>query len=352
MGLTVQLNYHLNADQMAQNCPALMSRSRRSAFSVPGSSLKSSLNMEYALQKEQVFCVRYQWKISDDKEGNRDVITDTLTSAGTRIRKGRTGPTVLTVISTSVSSPAIEIPALPNKLLAGQTYSQTERLGITNPTTPRSAQSEPNQGLKALLEGSNRNLDYQTVSKFDNLIVESSDSTRRVQRAQERRNPTSLSQKIVHRTVYDQGIHYRPSSPISSSKGTQSQSLKRSRERSKTALAPLLLLDHRRSSAEPPPDHRLKALHSAGPPPKGPTALQSAGPPTEGPTLHSRTDILPKARLAAQGPTSCSRLDVLPKARLSAQGLTCCSRPDVLLKARRSAQGLTFCSRPDILPKA
>ncbi|KAL0911342.1 hypothetical protein M5K25_019476 [Dendrobium thyrsiflorum] len=34
---------------------------------------------------------------------------------------------------------------------------------------------------------------------------------------------------------------------------------------------PLLLLDHRQSYAEPPPDHHLKALHSAGPPPKGPT---------------------------------------------------------------------------------
>ncbi|KAL0914564.1 hypothetical protein M5K25_014923 [Dendrobium thyrsiflorum] len=68
----------------------------------------------------------------------------------------------------------------------------------------------PNQGLKALLEGSNRNSDYQTVSKFDNLIVESSGSTRRIQRAQERRNPTFLSQKIVHRTIHDQGIQYRP----------------------------------------------------------------------------------------------------------------------------------------------
>ncbi|KAL0921784.1 hypothetical protein M5K25_008893 [Dendrobium thyrsiflorum] len=54
----------------------------------------------------------------------------------------------------------------------------------------------PNQGLKALLEGSNRNSDYQTVSKFDNLIVESSGSTRR---------------KIVHRTIHNQGIQYRPS---------------------------------------------------------------------------------------------------------------------------------------------
>ncbi|KAL0927153.1 hypothetical protein M5K25_001313 [Dendrobium thyrsiflorum] len=125
----------------------------------------------------------------------------------------------------------------------------------------------PDQGLKALLEGSNRNSDYQTVSKFGNLVVESSGSTRRIQRAQERRNPISLSQKIVHRTVHNQGIQYRPSVPNHSifpriygpchskksinrapfhlEKGTRSQSLKRLRERSKTALAPLLLLDHR-----------------------------------------------------------------------------------------------------------
>ncbi|KAL0926380.1 hypothetical protein M5K25_002604 [Dendrobium thyrsiflorum] len=214
----------------------------------------------------------------------------------------------------------------------------------------------PDQGPEALLEGSNHHSDYQTVSKFDNLIVESSGSTRRVQRAQERRNPTSLTQKIVRRTVYDQGIQYRPSvhnhslfsriyGPCHSRKiinRTQSQSLKRSKERSKTALAPLLLLDHRRSSAEPPPDHHLKALQSTGPPPKGPT----------GPTPHSRTDVLLKARLAAQGQTSCSRPDLLLKARRPAQGPTCSSRPNVLIKARHSAQGPTFCLRPDVLPKA
>ncbi|KAL0917692.1 hypothetical protein M5K25_012772 [Dendrobium thyrsiflorum] len=151
----------------------------------------------------------------------------------------------------------------------------------------------PNQGLKALLEGSNRNLDYQTVSKFDNLIVKSSGSTRRVQRAQEHRNTTSLSQKIVHQTIHDQGIQYRPSVPNHSlfpriygpchsiksinrapfllEKGPESQSSKRPRERSKTALAPLLLLDHRRSS----PNHRLKALQFAKPPPEGPTVRRT-----------------------------------------------------------------------------
>ncbi|KAL0922862.1 hypothetical protein M5K25_006892 [Dendrobium thyrsiflorum] len=48
-------------------------------------------------------------------------------------------------------------------------------------------------------------------------------------------------------------------------------SWKESRERLKTALTPLLLLDHRRSPAEPPPDHHLKARRSVEPPPKGPT---------------------------------------------------------------------------------
>ncbi|KAL0917106.1 hypothetical protein M5K25_012153 [Dendrobium thyrsiflorum] len=234
----------------------------------------------------------------------------------------------------------------------------------------------PNQGLKALLEGSNHNSDYQTVSKCDNLIVESSGSTRRVQRAQERRNPTSLSQEIVHRTVHDQGIQYRPSVPNHSlfpriygpchsrktinrapfhlEKGPGEPSLKRSRERSKTALAPLLLLDHRRNFAGPP-SKGPTALHSAGPPPKGLTvrrtttrrpytppdhrlkALQSAGPPPEGPTLRRRPEVQPKARRSVQGPTFCLRPDVLPKA---------------LLKALRPTQGPTLCSRPDILPMA
>ncbi|KAL0927086.1 hypothetical protein M5K25_001242 [Dendrobium thyrsiflorum] len=64
----------------------------------------------------------------------------------------------------------------------------------------------PDQGPEALFEGSKRNSGYQTVSKFYNLIVESSGSTRRIQRAQDRENPTSLSQEIVHRTIYNQRI--------------------------------------------------------------------------------------------------------------------------------------------------
>ncbi|KAL0911364.1 hypothetical protein M5K25_019499 [Dendrobium thyrsiflorum] len=38
-------------------------------------------------------------------------------------------------------------------------------------------------------------------------------AVRRIQRAQEHRNPTYLSQKIVNRTIHDQGIQYRPSIP-------------------------------------------------------------------------------------------------------------------------------------------
>ncbi|KAL0923255.1 hypothetical protein M5K25_007304 [Dendrobium thyrsiflorum] len=68
------------------------------------------------------------------------------------------------------------------------------------------------------------------------------------------------------------------------------RSLKESRERSETALAPLLLLDHRRSSAEPPkgstfsrtttrrpdvlPNHHLKTRRPAVPPSE---ARRSAG---------------------------------------------------------------------------
>ncbi|KAL0907253.1 hypothetical protein M5K25_025811 [Dendrobium thyrsiflorum] len=227
----------------------------------------------------------------------------------------------------------------------------------------------PDQGSKALLEGSNHNSDYQTISKLDNLIVESSGSTRRTQRAQEHKILTSLSQKIIHRT---------------------DPSLKESRERSETALAPCsssttagVLPNHRRTTTRRPDvlpdhhpkarrsaDHHPKARRSAGPPPEGPTfcrttdrrpdvlpdhrlkARRSAGPPPEGPTLCSRSDVLLKARRSAQRPTLCSRPDALLKARRYAQGPTPCSRPDVLLKARRSAQGPTLRSRPDVLLKA
>ncbi|KAL0909375.1 hypothetical protein M5K25_020237 [Dendrobium thyrsiflorum] len=89
-----------------------------------------------------------------------------------------------------------------------------------------------------------------------------------------------------------------------------------------------------------PPDHRLKALQSAGPPPNHHLkALHSAGP-------------QPKALRSAQGQTSCSRPDLLLKARHPAQGLTCCLRPDVPPKALRSAQGPTFYLRPYALLKA
>ncbi|KAL0906177.1 hypothetical protein M5K25_024650 [Dendrobium thyrsiflorum] len=175
----------------------------------------------------------------------------------------------------------------------------------------------PDQGLEALLEGSNRNSDYQTVSKFDNLIVESSGSTRRVQRAQERRNPTSLSQKIVHQTIHDQGIQYRP---------------------------PLLPPCSSSTTAGVPPDHRLKALHSAGPPPKRPysspdhhlKALHSAGPPPKGPIVRRTTSRRPYTSPDHRRATS-QRPYALPKARRAAQGQTLCSRPDVLLKALRLA---------------
>ncbi|KAL0918029.1 hypothetical protein M5K25_013150 [Dendrobium thyrsiflorum] len=129
----------------------------------------------------------------------------------------------------------------------------------------------PNQGPKALLEGSNNNSDYQTVSKLDKLIVQSSGSMRRIQRAQERRIPTSLSQKIIHRTDHDQGDRYRPSiqttpeipliSPLFTSHATQpSFSLKRDprqeekKRREEEKRRRRLLHDHRRSSAGPPPD--------------------------------------------------------------------------------------------------
>ncbi|KAL0925851.1 hypothetical protein M5K25_004222 [Dendrobium thyrsiflorum] len=164
------------------------------------------------------------------------------------------------------------------------------------------AQMSPDQGPEALLEGSTHDSDYQTVSKFHKLIAESSGSTRRIQRAQEHRNLTSVSQKIVHRTVNNQGIQYRPSSPISSSKITLDSKLEEIKREIEDRSCPLCSSS---TTAGVPPDHRLKALLFAGPPPKGPTARHSA----EGPTLCSRPNALLKALRSAQGPTLCSRPD-------------------------------------------
>ncbi|KAL0908180.1 hypothetical protein M5K25_022657 [Dendrobium thyrsiflorum] len=191
----------------------------------------------------------------------------------------------------------------------------------------------PDQAPEALTEGSKRNSGYQTVSKFYNLIVESSGSTRRIQRAQDRENPTSVGQDIIHRTIHDQGVQYRPSDPrLKESKETQ--------DRSCTLAPPRPPPDHQQKalhfagpppdhqpkalySAGPPPDHQQKALHFAGPPPDHqPKALYSAGPPPDhqqkalyfaGPppdhqskALHF-AEVQPKALHPAQGPKSSLR---------------------------------------------
>ncbi|KAL0909329.1 hypothetical protein M5K25_020186 [Dendrobium thyrsiflorum] len=184
----------------------------------------------------------------------------------------------------------------------------------------------PNQGLRALLEGSNRNSDYQTVSKFNNLIMESSDSTRRVQRAQEHRNPTSLSHKIVHQTIHDQWIQYRPSVPNHSlfpriyGPCHSRKTINRAPFHLEKGRSPEPELEEIKGEIEdrscplapprPPPDHRSKALHFAGPPPDHqPKALHFAGPP---PDHHL------KALRSAQGPKFSLRPYTPLKARSSA----------------------------------
>ncbi|KAL0913607.1 hypothetical protein M5K25_017080 [Dendrobium thyrsiflorum] len=218
----------------------------------------------------------------------------------------------------------------------------------------------PDQGSEALFKCSKRNSGYQTVSKFYNLIVESSGSTRRIQRAQDRENPTSVGQEIVHRTIHDQGVQYRPSvhnypllpriyNPCHSRKtinrapfqkgDPRLKESKETQDRSCTLAPP-----------RPPPVHRSKTLHFAGPPVEcpilrrttsrrpytspdhrrttsrrpytlpdhQPKALHFAGPPPEGPTLRSRPEVQPKALHPAQGPKSSLRPYAPLKARSSA----------------------------------
>ncbi|PKU77399.1 hypothetical protein MA16_Dca011405 [Dendrobium catenatum] len=68
-----------------------------------------------------------------------------------------------------------------------------------------------NQGFEALLEGSNHNLSYQTVSDFNELILKSNGSTRRIQRAQDRKIPISLRPSNVQRTVHNRRVQHQPS---------------------------------------------------------------------------------------------------------------------------------------------
>ncbi|KAL0914285.1 hypothetical protein M5K25_014618 [Dendrobium thyrsiflorum] len=144
----------------------------------------------------------------------------------------------------------------------------------------------PDQGFEVLLEGSNRNSDYEPHFTL-------------------KRDPRLKESKETQDRSY----------PLCSS--------------STTAGPPVEGPTLRRTTSRRPytsPDHRLKALHSAGPPPKrlysSPDhhlkALQSAGPPPQGPTFCLRPDVLPKALRPTQGPKLCSRPDILPKARCSA----------------------------------
>ncbi|KAL0911348.1 hypothetical protein M5K25_019482 [Dendrobium thyrsiflorum] len=252
------------------------------------------------------------------------------------------------------------------------------------------------QAPEALSEGSKRNLGYQTVSKFYNLIVESSGSTRRIQRAQDRENPTSVGQDIVHRTIHDQGVQYRPSvhnypllpriynpchsrktinrAPFHLEKGPKAQGIKGD---SRSLLHPC----SSSTTAGPPLEGPSLRRTTAGPPAEGPILRRTtAGPPVEGPTLcrttsrrpytspdhrrttsrrpytspdHRRTtsrrpytlpDHHPKALYFAgpppEGPTLRSRPEVQPKA------LHPRSRPEVQPKALRSAQDPKFSLRP------
>ncbi|KAL0902880.1 hypothetical protein M5K25_028442 [Dendrobium thyrsiflorum] len=121
-----------------------------------------------------------------------------------------------------------------------------------------------------------RQLYYNRGSIVSKLIVKLSVSELRTQRHQNRLNPSPDESKSMTRSAVGSRIERldetNPTSPrtqksdISKSENRPSnrpqsrdsisttQSLKESRERSKTTLAPLLLLDHRWSSAGPPPE--------------------------------------------------------------------------------------------------
>ncbi|KAL0923315.1 hypothetical protein M5K25_007367 [Dendrobium thyrsiflorum] len=109
-----------------------------------------------------------------------------------------------------------------------------------------------------------------------NLEVLQSGAERRIEQLDET-NPTS---PITHNSDISKSENYPSNRPRSRDLTSES------RERSETALASLLLLDHRRSSTEPQSDHHLKARRPAGPPPEGLTP-----------------DVLPDHHLKARRPT-------------------------------------------------
>ncbi|KAL0907251.1 hypothetical protein M5K25_025809 [Dendrobium thyrsiflorum] len=165
----------------------------------------------------------------------------------------------------------------PSKLRFQQTYSRTERLRNTNPTTPNSTQSE----LKWVqIKDPKHVWKVRTIiwitKQFQNVTCLYSN---RAARRDESNKP-----KIIK-------FRYQSDVLLKVRRSAQSQTLC-SR-----------------------PDALLKARRSA-----------------QGQTLYSRPDILLRARRFAQGQTLCSRPDILLKARRSAQGLT------FLLKARHSAE--------------
>ncbi|KAL0903941.1 hypothetical protein M5K25_026005 [Dendrobium thyrsiflorum] len=93
----------------------------------------------------------------------------------------------------------------------------------------------PDQGLEALLEDRKSSIEPSTIKGFN--IDRPFQTTPFFPRIY---GPCHSRKSINRATFLLQ-------------RGRESQSTKRPRERSKTALAPLLLLDHRRSSAKPPP---------------------------------------------------------------------------------------------------
>ncbi|KAL0912107.1 hypothetical protein M5K25_018057 [Dendrobium thyrsiflorum] len=100
--------------------------------------------------------------------------------------------------------------------------------------------------IKPIADDSNHNSDYQTISKLDDLIR--LDET----------NPTSLR---TPNSDISKSENY-PSNRLRS-RGTldpKLEGIKRETEDRSCPLAP----------PRPPPDHHLKALSSAGPPPEGP----------------------------------------------------------------------------------
>ncbi|KAL0910524.1 hypothetical protein M5K25_021515 [Dendrobium thyrsiflorum] len=179
-----------------------------------------------------------------------------------------------------ISLETSEIKIWASELRFRQNYSQTERLGITNPTTPNRLNPSPNEfrsrtrsavgRFKPRFRLPNGLQTGQTYSRIERLD-EMNPASPRTQNSDISKDPRPKLEGIKGE-IKDRSCPFAPPRPPPEFCRT-------------TAGPPFESSTFCRTTAGPPPegptfcrttaDHHLKALLSAGPPPKGPTLCRT-----------------------------------------------------------------------------